>query len=87
MKQISEDSENLVVGLVRDKATTEKKVAAELGDRPNVHILHADLTNYASLKQAAAETTKIVGERGIDYLVGNGAFPSQFDGYAPIGAL
>ncbi|KAF2815384.1 putative short chain dehydrogenase [Mytilinidion resinicola] len=87
VKQISEDPKNLVVGLVRDKAATEKKVAAELGDRSNVHILHADLTSYASLKQAAADTAKIVGERGIDYLVANGAFLSLFDAYDPIGAL
>lgn len=87
VKNISEDPKNLVVGLVRDKAGTEKKVAAELGDRSNVHILHGDLTNYASLKQAAADTAKIVGQRGIDYLVANGAFPSQFDAYDPIGAL
>jgi len=62
-------------------------VAAELGDRSNVYILHADLTSYATLKQAAADSAKIVGERGIDYLVANGAFPSHFDAYDPIGAL
>ncbi|KAJ5510008.1 Short-chain dehydrogenase/reductase SDR [Penicillium expansum] len=72
-KQISEDQENLVVGLVRDKAATEKKIATELGNRPNVHILHGDLTKYTTLKQAADDTTEIVGERGIDYLVANGA--------------
>lgn len=72
--------------MVRDKAATEKKVV-ELGARSNVHILHADLTSYASLKQAAADTAKIVGERGVDYLVANGAFLSHFDAYDPIGAL
>ena len=87
VKQISEDPANLVVGLVRDKAATEEKVVAELGDRSNVHILHADLTSYASLKQAAADTAKLVGQRGVDYLVANGAFSSHFDAYDPIGAL
>jgi NAD(P)-dependent dehydrogenase (short-subunit alcohol dehydrogenase family) len=85
IKQISEDPKNLVIGLVRDKAATEKKVAAELGDRSNVHILHGDLTIYATLKQAAADTATIVGERGIDYLVANEAFQSFFDD--PIGVL
>jgi NAD(P)-dependent dehydrogenase (short-subunit alcohol dehydrogenase family) len=60
---------------------------AALGDRSNVHILHADLTNHASLKQAAADTAEIVGERGIDYLVANGAFVPHFDAFAPIGQL
>ncbi|PSE77102.1 hypothetical protein C7G91_18755, partial [Acinetobacter nosocomialis] len=87
VKSISEDPANLVVGLVRDKAATEKKVAEELGGRTNIHILHGDLTSYESLKQAAADTAKIVGERGVDYLVANGAYPSQFDAYVPIGAL
>ncbi|CAJ2513871.1 Uu.00g019900.m01.CDS01 [Anthostomella pinea] len=78
LKQISQEPKNLVVGLVRDKAATEKKVAAELGDRSNVHILHGDLDDYASLKQAAADTAAIVGERGIDYLVANAALVSTF---------
>ncbi|KAJ5550391.1 hypothetical protein N7461_005089 [Penicillium sp. DV-2018c] len=46
------------VGLVRDRAGTEKMIAAELsaGSRPNIHIRHADLTDYASLKRAAADS-------------------------------
>ncbi|GFF45113.1 hypothetical protein IFM58399_07464 [Aspergillus lentulus] len=87
LRQISVDQQNLVIGLVRDKAATEKKIAAELGDRPNVHILYADLTKYATLKQAAADTAEIVGERGIDYLVANGALVPYLDAYGPIGAL
>ncbi|KFA50016.1 hypothetical protein S40293_05959 [Stachybotrys chartarum IBT 40293] len=85
VKQISEDPNNLVVGVVRDKAATEKKVAEELGDRPNVRILHGDLTSHASLKQAAAKTAEVIGERAIDYLVANGALLSMFDAYDPIG--
>jgi NAD(P)-dependent dehydrogenase (short-subunit alcohol dehydrogenase family) len=87
VKQISEDSANLVVGLVRDKEVTEKKGATEWGKRTNVHFLHGDLTSHASLKQAAIQTGNIVGDRGVDYLIANGAFPSQFDAYDPIGAL
>ncbi|OLN96774.1 putative oxidoreductase C663.06c-like protein 2 [Colletotrichum chlorophyti] len=87
LELISEDLENLFVGLVRDKAATEKKVSVELVDGSNVHILHADLTNYASLKQAAADTAEIVGDHGVDYLVANGTFVPTFDAYAPIGAL
>ncbi|KAK0507094.1 hypothetical protein JMJ35_010552 [Cladonia borealis] len=87
LKSISEDPQNLVVGIVRNKAATEQKVATELGKRSNVHIVHGDFTNYASLKQAAADTAKIVGERGIDYLVANAGFPAQFDAYSPIGEL
>ncbi|KAI1337960.1 putative short chain dehydrogenase [Xylariaceae sp. FL0016] len=87
LKQLSEDPKNLVVGLVRNRAATEKKVAEELGNRPNAHILAADLTKYATLKQAALDTAEIVGERGIDYLIANGAIVSSLDGLGPIGAL
>lgn len=62
-------------------------MAAELGKRPNVHILHGDLTDYKSLKQAAADTVKIVDERGIDYLIANAGFPAQFDAYGSISEM
>ncbi len=40
----------MVVGLVRDQAATDKKVSEQLGRRNNVHILQADITDYASLQ-------------------------------------
>ncbi|KAK7941299.1 uncharacterized protein PG986_013686 [Apiospora aurea] len=87
LKQLSDDSHGSVIGLVRDKAATEKKVAAELGGRSNVHILEADLTKYASLKDAAGKTAKIVGDRGIDYLIANGAYIPSFDAFDAIGTF
>ena len=60
---------------------------AEVGDRHNIHILHADLTKYDTLKQAAADTAEILGERGVDYLVANGGLVPYLDNYGPIGAL
>lgn len=87
MRILSRDPENVIVGIVRDKSGTENKVASEIGDCPNVHILHGDLTDYNSLKQAAADTDKLLGDRGVDYLIVNAGFPSQFDAYDPIGAL
>ena len=77
----------MVIGLVRDKAATKKRVAAELGGHSNVHILEADLTKYASLKNAAGEVANIVGDRGIDYLIANGAYIPSFDAFDPIGTL
>ncbi|KAL4956630.1 NAD(P)-binding protein [Aspergillus filifer] len=88
LNQLSNDQDNTVIGLVRDRAATESKVAAELGARANVHILQADLDKYTTLKQAAADTAAILGpERGVDYLVANGAFVSYLDAYGPIGEL
>ena len=61
-------------------------MAAELDDRSNIRILYGDLVSYSNLKQAAADTTDIVGERGVDYLIANGGYVLQFDGFGPIGA-
>lgn len=49
LRQLSENPDNVVVGLVRDKAGTDKKVLEEL-NRPNIHIVQADLIDYDSLK-------------------------------------
>lgn len=87
LNQLSQNTNDTVIGIVRDVEGTKKKVAAELGDRPNVHIIHGDLTKYATLKQAASEVEKIVGDRGVDYLIANGALVPYFDTYGPIGAL
>lgn len=54
MRQLSENPNNVVVGLVRDKATTDKKVLSEL-NRPNIHIVQADLIDYDSLKVKSTE--------------------------------
>lgn len=39
-----------MIGSVRDKAAVEKKIAEELGDRPNVHIVEFELADYESIK-------------------------------------
>lgn len=55
---LSADPANTVFGLVRDKAATDKKVASELGDRKNIHILKADLVDYDALKASISEDAK-----------------------------
>lgn len=49
MRQISENPDNIVVGLVRDKASTDERVRTEL-NRPNIHIVQADLLDHESIK-------------------------------------
>lgn len=46
LRQLSADPANTVIALVRDKAATQKKVDDELA-RANVHVLQADITDYA----------------------------------------
>ncbi|KAI1196832.1 NAD(P)-binding protein [Nemania serpens] len=85
LRQLSEDPKNIVVGLVRDKASTDKKVLAEI-NRPNIHIVQADLINYDSLKASLDVVAPIVNG-SLDYVIANAALISQWSAYDPIGAL
>lgn len=88
LRQLSSDPASTFVGLVRDKATTDAKIAADadISARTNIHILQADVTDYDALKQAAADTEKITGGK-VDYLIGNAGLVSQLDAFGPIGDL
>ncbi|KAI1360735.1 hypothetical protein F5Y08DRAFT_39932 [Xylaria arbuscula] len=84
MKQISDNPANIVIGIVRNKPPTDKRVAEELDSRPNITILEADIANHAQLKKAAADTIAITGGR-LDYLIANAAYVSSLDQYDDIG--
>ncbi|KAH9991512.1 NAD(P)-binding protein [Xylariaceae sp. FL0662B] len=85
LRQLSEDSANTVIGLVRNKAAVEKQVVAEL-NRPNIHILHGDLADYESLKKAAEDTAALTGG-SIDYVIANGAFMSHYSAFKSFGVM
>ncbi|AEO64646.1 9b57afb8-39aa-4e7c-bb15-a362969ded22 [Thermothielavioides terrestris] len=88
LRQYSSDPSNTVIGIVRNKPATDKKVSedADLKDRTNIHILEADCTDYNALKAAAEATAKITGGT-LDYLIGNAGLVSKFDAFDPIGEL
>ena len=50
LRQLSSDSNNTVVAVVRNKESTKERVAAELPGRANIHVVQGDLTDYATLK-------------------------------------
>ncbi|KAI3327808.1 NAD(P)-binding protein [Xylariaceae sp. AK1471] len=85
LRQLSADPSNLVVGLVRDKAATDKKVLAEL-NRPNIHIVQADLTDYDSLQKTVDVVSPIVGG-SLDYIIANAGYISHWSQYDAIGVL
>ncbi|KAL2151661.1 hypothetical protein VTH82DRAFT_6759 [Thermothelomyces myriococcoides] len=88
LRQCSSNPNDTVIGIVRDKVRTLEKISKDpdLKGRGNIHILQADLVDYASLKAAAKETANITGG-SLDYLIANAALVSQFDAYDPIGDL
>ncbi|KAI1763520.1 NAD(P)-binding protein [Hypoxylon sp. FL1150] len=85
LRQLSADPAAIVIGLVRDKAGSEKKVAAEIG-RSNIHLVTGDLINHESLKKAAEETSMITGGK-LDYLIANGAHLSHWSAHKTFGRM
>ncbi|KAI0505860.1 hypothetical protein F5B22DRAFT_489952 [Xylaria bambusicola] len=86
VRQLSENPDNLVVGIARDKAATVKKVSEELAGRSNIHILQGDITDYDSIKKAVEDTATLTGG-ALDFLVANAAYVSQWDAYDSLGTL
>jgi NAD(P)-dependent dehydrogenase (short-subunit alcohol dehydrogenase family) len=84
--QISADPNNTVIGIVRNKAASEKRASEEIPDRKNVHIVQGDLDDYASLQSAVAETANITGG-GLDYLIANAALLVSYDAFDAIDEL
>ncbi|KAF5000077.1 hypothetical protein FDECE_11297 [Fusarium decemcellulare] len=85
LRELSSDPNNTVVGLVRNKAATEKRVAKEL-DRSNIHIVQADITNYDALAASVPEVSKITGG-SLDCVIANAAFVPTWSAYDPLGVL
>ncbi|KAL3443199.1 hypothetical protein BJX65DRAFT_208899 [Aspergillus insuetus] len=83
IRQLSADPANVVIGLVRNKAATEEKIAKEIGRK--VYVVEGELTNYDSLKKAAEEVSKFTSS--LDYLVANAAVISEWAAYEGIGDL
>ncbi|ORY08482.1 hypothetical protein BCR34DRAFT_11807 [Clohesyomyces aquaticus] len=72
LQTLSADASNTVIGLVRTVDPTKEKVKA---DGLNVHIVHGDLDDSASLYAAAKEVANIANGV-VDYLIVNGVYAS-----------
>jgi NAD(P)-dependent dehydrogenase (short-subunit alcohol dehydrogenase family) len=72
LKHLSADPSNVVVGIVRSVQPAQDKVAQELPERKNIHLVHGDLTDAASLKKAADAVASITGG-SLDVLIANAA--------------
>ncbi|RDW83800.1 uncharacterized protein DSM5745_04126 [Aspergillus mulundensis] len=84
LRQLSADPTNLVIGLVRNKAATEEKVAHEL-KRDNIRIVQGELTDYDSLKNAVEAVEKITPS--LDHLIANAAVVSTWSAWDGLGTL
>ncbi|KAI5116183.1 hypothetical protein M0805_009451 [Coniferiporia weirii] len=73
IRQLAAEPSNTVFALVRDVpgATELHELVASNAYR-NIYVLHADLHDYKSINEAAAEVSKITGGT-LDVLINNGA--------------
>ncbi|KAL1983774.1 hypothetical protein VTN96DRAFT_9946 [Rasamsonia emersonii] len=74
LKHLSSNPTNTVIGLVRNKAATEKRLAAD--NITNVLLVRADITDVKALHLAADEVSNITGG-SLDVLINNAGISSQ----------
>lgn len=82
VRTLSSDAQNVVIGLVRDKAAAEKTFGAAVPK--NLSFLEADIVDLDALKSAAVETAKVTGG-GLDYLINNAALISNTSAFRTLG--
>lgn len=70
IRKFAKDQSNIVIGLVRNKAATEERLAKD--GIKNVTIIEADVTDFAAQQKAAAETARLTAG-SLDYLINNAA--------------
>ncbi|KAF5624143.1 protoporphyrinogen oxidase [Fusarium sp. NRRL 25303] len=86
VRQLSADSNNTVIGFVRNKKATEEKIQRELSGRPNIHTIQGEIQNLESVKNLVKEVAKITGG-SLDYIIANAALQSEWSAHNPIGVL
>ena len=72
IRQLSDQQDSVVIGLVRNKRDTEKRLGEDAW-RKNLHVIEADLQKISSLQKAADAVGKVTGG-SLDYLIGNAAW-------------
>ncbi|RKL04442.1 hypothetical protein BFJ68_g11044 [Fusarium oxysporum] len=77
VRQLSADSNNTVIGFVRNKKATEEKIQRELSGRSNIHTIQGEIQNLESVKNLVKEVAKITGG-SLDYIIANAALQSEW---------
>ncbi|KAH6876624.1 hypothetical protein B0T10DRAFT_552471 [Thelonectria olida] len=86
VRQLAQDPGNVVIGLVRNKKSTEEKIHRELKQHANVHIVQADLEDYVSIQNSVPDVSNITGG-SLDYIIANAAIVSSYSAFDSLGTL
>ena len=82
---MSQDKSNIVIGLARNKAATDERLAKD--GITNVTIYQADIIDFPALQKAASESAKLLGDGGLDYLINNAAVAGEGSGLVDLAYL
>ena len=81
LRNLASNPINTVIGLVRNKAATKERLAADKID--NVHVVTADITDPRALYRAAEAVSRITGG-SLDVLINNAAILSERSAFKSI---
>ncbi|KAJ5899269.1 Short-chain dehydrogenase/reductase SDR [Penicillium taxi] len=81
VRYLSQDPNNTVIGLVRNKAAADAKAKSK---GVNVHMVEAQYTDLSSLKKAADVVKDITGG-SLDYLINNAGIVSHISEFKTLG--
>ncbi|KAH7024864.1 uncharacterized protein B0I36DRAFT_251351 [Microdochium trichocladiopsis] len=83
VRQASAEPENIVIGLVRNKTKMAGRIAKELSDRTNVHVVECELADYESLAASVEPVSQILNGGPLDYLMANAGMGSKWFTFKP----
>ena len=70
-KQLLQSPSNVVLATCRTPSKADALQAIVASSSGRLHVLRLDVNDIQSIKDAAREATRIVGNKGIDYVINN----------------
>ncbi|KAI0716564.1 NAD-P-binding protein [Earliella scabrosa] len=72
-RQLLESSSNTVIATSRSPPDATDLYALASTAKGTMHVLQLDVSDFESIRRCAQEATRLLGDRGIDYVVNNAA--------------
>ena len=76
VRQLVSNPSNIVVATCREPSRASKLHALKDGAKGQLHVVALDVSSESSIRGSVAEVSRILGDRGLDYLYNNAAIVS-----------
>lgn len=70
-RQLSQDPANVVIATARNPETAENLLELKPNAKAELHIVKLDVASEESIRSGTEEAKRILGDRGLDYLLNN----------------